>query len=107
MKLVMYGTCWRNLPHPCPCSFRPQMYTGSRPWSGLSHAQIVMQVGNGEAKLKWPPSTHPDYRALAEACMHREVSVRPKFEDIVPHIQKLQARLKEGAFSSTLEGVWE
>ena len=79
---------------------------GARRIAGTRHV-ASRQVGNGGAKLKWPPSTHPDYRALAEACMHREVSVRPKFEDIVPHIQKLQARLKEGAFSSSLEGVWD
>ena len=29
-----------------------QMYTGSRPWSGLSHAQIVMQVSCGPQALR-------------------------------------------------------
>ncbi len=24
-----------------------QMYTGSRPWSGLTHSQIIMLIGSG------------------------------------------------------------
>ncbi len=83
-----------------------QMFTGSRPWSGLSHAQIIMQVGNQGAKLKWPASTPKGFRALAEACMHHEVSVRPTFEDVVRHFEGLQAEVATSV-PGGMDGVWE
>ena len=41
-----------------------QMYTGSRPWSGLSHAQIVMQVGWNQLELTMYASG-----STADACI--------------------------------------
>ena len=46
------------------------------------------------------------YRDLAEACMHRELSVRPQFEEIVSHVQKLQAMQADGQLAGSLEGEW-
>ena len=38
--------------------------------------------------------------------MHRELSVRPQFEDIVTHVQKLQAMQAAGQMAGSLEGEW-
>lgn len=69
-----------------------QMFTGSRPWSGLSHAQIINQVGNKGDKLRWPASTPLAYRDLADACMAREATSRPTFDAIVKRIELMQAQ---------------
>eukprot|EP00798_Chlamydomonas_sp_ICE-L_P002176 gene2176-12166_t len=54
-----------------------QMYTMSRPWSGLSHAQIIMKVGTQGSKLVWPKMTPPGFKALADACMDNKLEKRP------------------------------
>ena len=38
--------------------------------------------------------------------MHRELSVRPQFEEIVSHVQKLQAMQADGQLAGSLEGEW-
>jgi serine/threonine protein kinase len=83
-----------------------QMFTGSRPWSGLTHAQIIMQVGNQGRRLKWPASTPGRYRELAEACTHPEAANRPKFDAIVASLEKMQENVQE-LESSTLVGEWD
>jgi serine/threonine protein kinase len=83
-----------------------QMFTGSRPWSGLTHAQIIMQVGNQGHRLKWPSSTPPKYRELAESCTHPDATLRPKFEAIVTAIEKMQENVDD-LESSSLLGEWD
>jgi hypothetical protein len=34
------------------------MYTGSRPWSGLRHAQIILKVGRPERAIEGLPVCH-------------------------------------------------
>ncbi|GAX81182.1 hypothetical protein CEUSTIGMA_g8615.t1 [Chlamydomonas eustigma] len=84
-----------------------QMYTGSRPWSGLSQAQIMLQVGSQGSKLKWPQAVPPEYKALADACMHWEADQRPKFEDIVIAVQAMRSLVANGSMRGTLHGAWE
>lgn len=67
-----------------------QMYTGSRPWSGLSHAQIIMQVGTQGAKLVWPQDAPPAYRTLATQCMDSKTESRPVFEKVVAALESMQ-----------------
>ncbi|KAG1673547.1 hypothetical protein FOA52_003847 [Chlamydomonas sp. UWO 241] len=82
-----------------------QMYTCSRPWSGLSHAQIIMMVGQQGAKLKWPACAHPEFRALATACMEMAPSDRPGFEEVVQKLNAMNAQ--EIGMNCPLGGSWE
>ena len=72
----------------------------------LSRLSSRLQVGNQGATLKWPKSTPPGLRSLAETCMHRVVSVRPTFEDIVPHLEVLKTELKGHSLDLSMEGDW-
>ena len=73
-----------------------QMYTGSRPWSGLSHAQVIMQVGNQGARLKWPSNTPAALRKLGDSCMHPDASQRPTMDEVAAEVARLQTELLGG-----------
>lgn len=83
-----------------------QMFTGSRPWSGLTHAQIINQVGNQGQRLKWPSSTPTNYRDLAEACTHPDAAKRPRFDAILAALEKMQANVKD-LEAASLVGEWD
>ncbi|GFH12753.1 mixed lineage protein kinase, partial [Haematococcus lacustris] len=68
-----------------------QMYTGSRPWAGLSHSQILMTVVNGTAHLTFPADTPGDYLDLATACLSYDVSQRPSIADVVKALAAMRA----------------
>ncbi|KAL6763903.1 mixed lineage protein kinase [Haematococcus lacustris] len=68
-----------------------QMYTGSRPWAGLSHSQILMTVVNGTAHLAFPADTPGDYLDLATACLSYDVSQRPSIADVVKALAAMRA----------------
>jgi len=59
-----------------------QMYTGSRPWGGLTHSQIIMTVAQKMAHLQFPPGTPPRYERLARACLSYEAAARPAMADV-------------------------
>lgn len=57
------------------------MMTGSRPWSGQNHVQIVVLVAQRKRTLQFPQGTMPLYVKLAEECMAFEHEQRPSFEE--------------------------
>lgn len=68
-----------------------QMYTGSRPWAGLSHRQILATVVSGATELEWPDNITASLSpkelevgtaisALGRACMARDPAIRPVME---------------------------
>lgn len=60
-----------------------QMYTSSRPWSGLTHSQILMLVAQQGAKLQFPTDTPEAYRSLALSCMATDPGERPPMDCVV------------------------
>ncbi len=89
------------------------MYTGSRPWAGLSHRQILVAVVNGEAQLEWPATLHlhpqlPDAHraaaqalvALGRACMARDAARRPAMAEVEARVRQLLAELPPAPASS-------
>jgi serine/threonine protein kinase len=46
-ELVLHGTVSRAVDVYSFGVLLWQMYTGSRPWSGLTHSQIIMMIGSG------------------------------------------------------------
>ncbi|GFR49160.1 hypothetical protein Agub_g11180 [Astrephomene gubernaculifera] len=63
-----------------------QMVTCSRPWAGLSHLQVSVEVGQKQRCLQWPGWVHGGVRALGQRCM----SPRPRER---PTAAQLQAEL--------------
>jgi hypothetical protein len=83
------------------------MFTGSRPWAGMSHRQILAVVSCGGCQLEWVahPAIPPTYRPIAEslvqlgvACCSYRHEQRPTMADIEEmlgclEMQAAQARL--------------
>ncbi|EFJ50172.1 hypothetical protein VOLCADRAFT_58748, partial [Volvox carteri f. nagariensis] len=65
-----------------------QMVTGSRPWAGLSHLQVSVEVGTHMRQLQWPTWVHGGVRLLGQRCM----SPRPEER---PTAAQMQAELAE------------
>lgn len=64
-----------------------QMYTGSRPFSGLRQAVIIDNVCNKRIPLQWSRDTPSAFRAIADACMAFERDARPTFADLVSQLE--------------------
>mmetsp|Transcript_19044 Transcript_19044/g.32598 ORF Transcript_19044/g.32598 Transcript_19044/m.32598 type:complete len:905 (+) Transcript_19044:39-2753(+) len=60
-----------------------QMYTGSRPWSGMRHAQIMVKLIQERVQLQWSSDAPPAYKALAQRCMAYSMDDRPTFGEVV------------------------
>lgn len=73
-----------------------QMWTGARPWHGLTHAQIVRAVTAEGRALAWPANAPEGLVALGEACLSRDPADRPTFADVVDVLAPL-AEVLEGA----------
>ena len=71
-----------------------QMYTGLRPWRGLSHAQVVEAVGREGKVLLWPDEAPDGLAALGEACCSPEPRDRPTFADVLEVLQPLVALIE-------------
>ena len=99
---VFSSSAPHTLPHPhTPRTCHPlilQMYTGSRPWSGLTHSQIIMMISKGEARLVFPPGTPKTYEALMRACTATKPEERPAFSDVVKQLEEMQEELKTAGF---------
>ncbi|KAG2432561.1 hypothetical protein HXX76_008906 [Chlamydomonas incerta] len=75
-----------------------QMYTGSRPWSGLTHSQIIMMISKGEARLQFPSGTPKTYEALMRACTAAKPEERPAFADVVKQLEEMLEEYKTAGF---------
>ncbi|KAG2487849.1 hypothetical protein HYH03_013566 [Edaphochlamys debaryana] len=71
-----------------------QMYTGSRPWSGLTHSQIIMLISSGDARLVFPPGTPPSYEQLMRDCTARDPEERPPLTTVVKRIEAMVAQME-------------
>ncbi|KAJ9518138.1 hypothetical protein QJQ45_010107 [Haematococcus lacustris] len=67
-----------------------QMYTGSRPWAGMTQSQIKGSVTSGSSQLKWPPHTPPDFLALASACLSFKPTDRPSMSHVCSTLDALR-----------------
>ncbi|GAX84206.1 hypothetical protein CEUSTIGMA_g11629.t1 [Chlamydomonas eustigma] len=70
-----------------------QMYTGSQPWRGLTHAQILLKVTAGVDRLRFPLSTPIEYEDLAMSCMAFSAEERPDFETICDSLGQIRDQL--------------
>lgn len=67
-----------------------QMYHGSRPWSGLTHAQIIMRVVQSKQQLQWEADAPSDIKKLAQDCMAYAPETRPDFEQILARLHDMR-----------------
>uniref|UniRef100_A0A7S3VRN2 Protein kinase domain-containing protein n=1 Tax=Dunaliella tertiolecta TaxID=3047 RepID=A0A7S3VRN2_DUNTE len=68
------------------------MYTGSRPWAGLSHAQIVGNVAGKREHLRMPPDmplAHEPYAQLTMSCLSYEANQRPNTEGVIAALEAM------------------
>ena len=63
-----------------------EMWTGSRPWSGLLQMQVIFHVTIQRKRLEFPEDTPGELKELALECMAREPKQRPRFDDIVERL---------------------
>ena len=63
-----------------------EMWTGSRPWSGLLQMQVIFHVTVQRKCLEFPSNTPMQLKELALACMSREPERRPRFEEVVERL---------------------
>ncbi|GFH12752.1 predicted protein, partial [Haematococcus lacustris] len=70
-----------------------QMYTGKRPWHGMTHGQIIMTVVEGSKSLEFPPETPEGFMALAMVCMAPAASDRPNMQTVCKVLQALRNAL--------------
>ena len=73
-----------------------QMYTGSRPWPGMSHGQIIMTVAS-KKQLVFPQGAPQAFVDLALACMAYAPEDRPALEQVMASIRRMQGA--SGRFS--------
>ncbi|GAX72878.1 hypothetical protein CEUSTIGMA_g333.t1 [Chlamydomonas eustigma] len=67
-----------------------QLYTGSQPWRGFTHAQIMLKVTSGNDRLRFPLCTPIEYEDLALACMAFNAEDRPTFDVICEILKNMQ-----------------
>ncbi|KAG2434251.1 hypothetical protein HXX76_007976 [Chlamydomonas incerta] len=101
-ELVMHGTMSRAVDVYSFGILLWQMYTGQRPWAGLTHSQIIMMIGSGTARLNFPAATPAAYEALMRDCTAPDPDRRPAFTDIV---KRLEAQVAD-AQSQDLSGTF-
>lgn len=93
-----------------------QMFTGSRPWAGLSHLQVTIAVGHDGKKLQWPEEmvevlgpAGKRFAQLGDLCFTRDPDERPTASDMMEHLQQLYNDLQVGAVGGNtmlpLQGV--
>ncbi|GIL64695.1 hypothetical protein Vafri_18550 [Volvox africanus] len=59
------------------------MCTGRPPHQDLRPAQILVGLATGDLQLTWPDWADPGVVRIGKACMDRDPSKRPQFEEIV------------------------
>ncbi len=63
-----------------------EMWTGSRPWSGLLQMQVIFHVTIQRKRLEFPEDTPGELKELALECMAREPKQRPRFDEVVERL---------------------
>lgn len=68
-----------------------EMYTGSRPWPGMSHGQVIQAVSVEHRKLFVPSDTPADLAELLNDCMATEPKLRPSFHEICERLEAMDS----------------
>lgn len=74
-----------------------QMVTGSRPWAGLSHLQVSIEVGDKLRQLQWPAWSHAGVRALGQRCMAARPRDRPTAQQLLQELNALMQAVPQYA----------
>lgn len=70
-----------------------EMCTGSRPWAGLSHGQVIRTVAILRRQLQWPPSVPEVLAELGKACLNYSPESRPSFQEVCKTLSNFQEKL--------------
>lgn len=69
-----------------------ELQTREVPFAGLSNMEIGMKVSLERLRLPIPPGLSPHMTKLIRICMNEEPTKRPKFDMILPILQKMHAQ---------------
>lgn len=69
-----------------------EMYSGCRPFAGMSHSQVLHAIGMGR-QLQLPEHMPKGLRDLLEACMARDPAKRPPFSEVLDRVVQLETEL--------------
>lgn len=69
-----------------------EMYSGQRPFGGLTHGQILHAVSTGKM-LSISPSCPSPLKAFLQKCMAPKADDRPTFQQIIPMLDDLESEL--------------
>lgn len=62
---------------------------GQRPWSGLSHGQIIHAITSGK-QLQLPSSCPGSLRKFVQRCMAAKAEDRPPFQEVIKELEELE-----------------
>ncbi|PNW70925.1 hypothetical protein CHLRE_17g739250v5 [Chlamydomonas reinhardtii] len=69
-----------------------EMYTGQRPFGGLTHGQILHVVSTGK-QLPLGPTCPQPMREFLSQCLAPKPEARPTFTEIIPMLEELEQEL--------------
>ncbi|GIL61223.1 hypothetical protein Vafri_15628 [Volvox africanus] len=72
-----------------------QMVTGSRPWAGLSHLQVSVEVGTNMRQLQWPSWVHSGVRLLGQRCLSPKPDERPTAAQMQAELAELMRQVPQ------------
>ncbi|KAK9831340.1 hypothetical protein WJX81_003700 [Elliptochloris bilobata] len=94
---VLYDGCMSRA--GCVYSFGVvlwELLAGSRAWSGMNHAQVMIQVGIQKARLPLLHGAPAPLQALVDRCTAADPALRPTFMEIGDALAKMLAGLPGG-----------
>ena len=69
-----------------------EMYSGQRPFGGLTHGQILHAITTGKM-LSISPTCPSALKAFLQKCMAPKADDRPTFQQIIPMLDDLESEL--------------
>lgn len=69
-----------------------EMYSGARPYQGLTHGQILHHITSGKM-LSVSHLCPAPYKDLLFRCFSKDANARPTFQEIIPMLDELEEEL--------------
>ncbi|KAG2486592.1 hypothetical protein HYH03_014762 [Edaphochlamys debaryana] len=72
-----------------------EMLSGTRPYEGLTPAQIAIGVALQGLRPTWPVDTWPELCAIGQRCLAEDPAERPSFRDLEADLVELEEGVRE------------
>ncbi|KAI8466889.1 MAG: hypothetical protein J3K34DRAFT_460676 [Monoraphidium minutum] len=74
-----------------------ELYTGRRPYEGLTKDAIVSRVHKQQLRPHLPSATPAGYRGLAQRCWAHDPDARPRLDEVVAELSRIAEELNAGS----------